>query len=629
MKNDIDWKIYNSQIILKVESGELVDSLQVSKKIIPYSTPEYTFTNGSTYDLSYEEKIFLPESVDQTQGQIDISLGSSILTNLLDSIENIASMPSNNFYGTIVSLNKAAALKGIYEKSNRLDEFEKIEVIDYNWNSHLLSKIVFTRINDFSKYQYRDWWMMYNSDCVPRNYRDTCSSFSLTWDFLSMVNLLKKNWYAIDEKIVSKALSYYKNELEKAIKENEQRGYKYRKIDPFFKIIWYDNDFLAKYLLTDRFINTDYKFNNVSKLKIILLLQELSKEPNLIKSLINEVKNKTLIEARWAFVPSDDYWSNNLESTTLALKVFINNNEGEKLLVENLARWILAQKNEEGDFGSSYYTVWVLDIITDYIDYTKELENVSFNAKWYLNYTEVINADFNDKNKFELSEQSYKLSDYIKFGEENSLWFEKKWTGKLYYDVWLRYFLPIEQIESRDEWIIITRDYYKYDDYTSAYKKECINPIWFGDFYGSYWYINYCENKKVKNINPQKSWVKWDLLVWEIEIIVPSERNNVIINNFIPAWAELVNSNLDTTSNEVKNITNQDNSNWRSWFTHSEIKDDKLVLFAEKLYKWSYKYTYIIKLNHSWIYHHRPAVVEELKKPEIFWRTSWEYFEIK
>lgn len=630
MKNDIDWKSYFSDITLKVVSWKLQDSLKVSKKIIPYSTPEYTFTNGSTYGLSYEEKINLPNYVDKTQWQIDISYWATILTSLLDNVENLAAMPFDNFYTTVSALKKWAILKWLYEKAWRLEDFKQITVIDYNWVSHKLVDIIDMRIDDLKNYQYRDWWMMTYDDCIPNWWRRTCSNFWLTWDFLNMAKLLKNNWYVFDAWIAEKALKYYEKELEKRIKESENNWWKYRNINPFFEIIWYDPEFIKKYLLTDRYTDSkDYTFDNISKLKIILLLQEVDKENKLIWDYLQELKNKTIIEARWTLLPANNYRWNNIVSTSLALRVFINSKESEKLIIENFARWLLAQKRENWEFGSSYDSSEVLKAITEYITYTKELDNVDFEAKWYLNYKEVTSEIFSDKNKFTLKQESFNLKDYIKFGVDNSLGFEKIGDWKLYYDVWLRYFLPIEKIDARDEWLIVTRNYYDYLEYNEAFKEECINPYWYWYSYRSYDSYNYCSKVKVKNIDSVLEWNKWDMLVWEIEIIVPSERNNVIINNFIPAGAEILNTNLDTTSSEVKNISWNTNNNWYSWFSHTEIKNDRVLLFAEHLYKWSYKYTYVIKLNHKWKYHNRPAVAEELKKPEIWGRSKWEFFTIK
>jgi len=304
------------------------------------------------------------------------------------------------------------------------------------------------------------------------------------------------------------------------------------------------------------------------------------------------------------------------------------------MVIENMIKWLIYQKNNSGDFGNNYTNSEVLKSFIKYIKYSPELKWVDFQAKWYLNSKEIISNKFDDSNKFSIINKNFKLKDYLKFWEDNSIWFEKTWSWKLYYDLWLRYFLPIEEIKARDEWIIIKRDYYNYRDYKDAFKKECIRPMWFGLWVYNRWYSkmwfpwNYCRNIQIKDIKSTKSWKKWDLLVGQVNIIVPSERNNVMANIFIPSGAHIVNINLDTTSSDIKDISWQSNSSYSN-FSHIETRDDKVVLFANKLYAWTYKYTYVIKLDNIWKYHNRPAVVEEMKKPEIWGRTKGEWFEVR
>jgi len=298
-----------------------------------------------------------------------------------------------------------------------------------------------------------------------------------------------------------------------------------------------------------------------------------------------------------------------------------------------MIRWLVYQKNESGDFGSSYNTTEVLKSIIEYIKYSWELKWVKFDAKWYLNSKEIISSSFDKASIFSTVNNSFKLKDYIKFWEDNSIWFEKTGTWKLYYDLWLKYFLPIEEIKARSEGVIIKRDYYNYSEYKKAFKKECIRPMWFGAWVYRGWYSKvwfpggYCRNIQIKDIKSTSTWKKWELLVGEVQIIVPSERKNVIANVFIPAGAHIVNVNLDTTSSDIKDISLNSNS-WYSGFSHIETRDDKLVLFSNKLQAWTYKYSYVLKLDNSWKYHNRPARVRELKKPEIWGRTKGEWFEI-
>lgn len=629
MSSDIDWNNYFSNLVMKVSSSNLQDSVELKRKIIPYSTPEYTFTNWSTYDLSYEEKIFLPNYIDKTQWKLDVSIWATILTNLLDNTDNSLVMPRDNLYSILNSLNKWLWLKLLYQKSNRLDDFSKIKVIDIAWKEHSIDDMMNIFLKDLSKYQNTDWWMMSYEDCLSGYWRGSCSDFSLTWDFLKLANWLNSNWYKIDKSITDKALSYYKKDLDLQIKDYEERNSKnYTNIDPFYDIIWYDKDYISKYVLSDRF--SDFSsFDNLSKLKLILTLQYIDPQNNNLRSYINAMRNSTIIEARWTFVPASGYYNfNNTLSSALALRVFINSLEDQSLIVENIARWLLAQKNDDWYFSYYNTSIEVIKSFLDYMDYTKELENVDFDARGYLNSKEIISNSFDDKNKFSIKTWEYPIKDYINFWIDNSLWFEKTWSWKLYYDLWLRYFLPIDKIEPRDEGIVISREYYSYNDYKDAYVNDCFNPYWwaYDDYYGGF-SSYYCKKTKVKNIDPINSWNRWDLVVWELEISLPQVRNNLIVESYIPSWAELLNINLDTTIDEVKDLTGWDSYYWG--FKNIEFRDDKLVLYADRLYKWTYKYTYVLKLNNSWVYHNRPAVASEIKKPEIWGRTKWDYFTIK
>lgn len=621
--NDIKWEEYKTSIKIIAKSWDLIDAIEVKKDIIPYSTPEYTFSNWSTYNLSYEDVIFLPENIDKDLGELDVSIWWTILTNLLDSIENLVSMPMDNFYSTISSLRTASVLKWLYDKAWEIEKYNELTVIDYLWVEHKLDSVVKDRIIDFKNYQNTDWWMMYYDDCIDNSYKN-CSNLNLTWEFLNTALKLKNNWYIINQDVVNKALNYYKIKLEETIKNYELQWYTYRDITPFYTILGYDSIFIKKYIITERFINSLEK-SNIEKLQLIKILQTIDSSNTKINEYIKDIKNSIIIEARWSLVPSNNYSKNNSLSTALALDIFINDWETEKLIIENLVRWLVYQKNENWTFDNRYNSSIIIESITKYITYTKELDDMNFEAKWYLNSKEIINSIFNNENKFDITKKSLNIKDYINLWIDNSIWFEKTWSWKLYYDLWLRYYLPIENINPSDEWIIINRNYYNFDDYKNAFKQECYTP-YIDYYYGSF---SNCYNKKIKNIIPVNWWSKWDYLVWEIELIIPHERNNVIINNFIPSWTELININLNTTSNELKALTWQENNTWWWWYDHIENQTDKIVLYADKLYKWTYKYTYVIKLNHKWIFHHRPAVAEEIKKPEIWWRTKWEFFEIK
>lgn len=636
MSSHIDWNSYNTEIVMKVQAWSKLDAIKTTRNIIPYSTPEYTFTNWSTQDISYEEKIELPSNLDQSQWKLDISLWSSILTNLTDSIENIADVPYWSFYGMINSVQKWAILKSLYDSIKESDSFFKIKLQDYNGDMIELDSMIKEAIVRFKNFQQDDGWFSYSDDCYPTYWIKTCSDFNLTAEYLFTAKKLNNAGYITDKSMTSKALTYYKTELSKAINDAKIRWDIYDNIYPFFVLANYDEVWFIKQNLLSDYNNLD----NLDKLRLIFVLKKIWWDSTRIAQLMQEIKNSTIIEARWTLIPGNEnyrYWSDNLQATALWLKVFIMSWETEKLFVENFARWLVAMKNTDWSFGNYNDSSTVLEALIEYINYTWEFKDINFVWKSYLNWVVVLSGSFGMNNKFSLLEKSFGFNDNLKFwiGNPNSLGFEKDWIWRLYYDIGLRYFLPIEEIGPRDEWIIVNRNYYKYDEYM-AQRKECpivyypyiIDYAYNWVYWESYW-PQTCLSTDTTDLQYVNWGQRWDMLVWEIEIIVPHERNNVIVNDFIPAWAEIVNTNLDTTSSEVKDISWQSNNSrlWR-WYDHIEIKNDRLVLYADRLPKWTYKYTYVLKLNHIGKYHHRPAVAEEMKKPEIWGRTGWGYFVI-
>jgi uncharacterized protein YfaS (alpha-2-macroglobulin family) len=122
----------------------------------------------------------------------------------------------------------------------------------------------------------------------------------------------------------------------------------------------------------------------------------------------------------------------------------------------------------------------------------------------------------------------------------------------------------------------------------------------------------------------------------------------LIVEDFIPAGATLLNTNFNTTSDEVKEVTwggydspsssyddvsysKRSPNYWyyRSGWTQTEQRNDRVYLYAEHLSPWTYTYTYVLKAEHKWTFALRPAHAELLDKWEIWGRSNGVEFEIK
>jgi hypothetical protein len=289
------------------------------------------------------------------------------------------------------------------------------------------------------------------------------------------------------------------------------------------------------------------------------------------------------------------------------------------LLRENSVRYMLWV-----GLNNSWDQTDILQAISHYLDSQIDLKNTSFSAKAYLNSQPIMEGIFNAKNMFETITKSFALSENA-WQKTNSLWFEKSGTGNLFYDIWVRYFLPTSKLLSRDEWIIVTRNIYDYDDYKASFQEKCMNYPWM------YAYDReYCYKEKVKEpVNISESQV-WKFLVWEVEIILTTPRKNIVVQDFIPSGTSLVNSIFETTSDEFSSEIWADKIGYYWYdFDKTELYDDKVYLYADYLPAGTYRFRYVLQTEFEWKFSHKPAVAELLDTPEIWGRSEWKIFEIK
>jgi alpha-2-macroglobulin len=108
-----------------------------------------------------------------------------------------------------------------------------------------------------------------------------------------------------------------------------------------------------------------------------------------------------------------------------------------------------------------------------------------------------------------------------------------------------------------------------------------------------------------------------------------------MVEDPLPAGMEAVDTSLKTTSqigqNPALNRTDKysyfDGWGWW-WFTHSELRDEKVALFATNLPAGTYEYTYQIRAGVDGTFNVLPAHAEEMYFPEVFGRSDGSQFVI-
>jgi uncharacterized protein YfaS (alpha-2-macroglobulin family) len=179
----------------------------------------------------------------------------------------------------------------------------------------------------------------------------------------------------------------------------------------------------------------------------------------------------------------------------------------------------------------------------------------------------------------------------------------------------LQAFFPVEDVKSLTRGISVSRQYFSADD-------PCFEPLE--------------EDEEPIPCTPVTSAKVGDVLQVRLTIVAPNDLYYVKVEDPFPAGMEAVDTTLKTTSqiNEAPNLNNTSRyspyEGWGWWwFSRTELRDEKAVLFSSYLPRGTYEYTYQIRAGLSGAYKVLPSHVEEMYFPEVFGRGDGALFTIE
>jgi uncharacterized protein YfaS (alpha-2-macroglobulin family) len=185
--------------------------------------------------------------------------------------------------------------------------------------------------------------------------------------------------------------------------------------------------------------------------------------------------------------------------------------------------------------------------------------------------------------------------------------------GVMYYTAHLRVFQPVEDLQPvEDRGIIVQRRY------TLASCAEADR--------------NKCPEVKTAKLG--------DVIRVDLTIIAPHDLYYLVVEDPLPAGAEAIDTGLATTSLLAQGPNLQptpllDQKGemiypyywwWWHWYNRSELRDEKVALFASYLPKGTYEYTYQIRAGLDGTYNVLPALAQQMYFPEVFGRSDGEQF---
>jgi uncharacterized protein YfaS (alpha-2-macroglobulin family) len=330
-----------------------------------------------------------------------------------------------------------------------------------------------------------------------------------------------------------------------------------------------------------------------------------------LKTLLSDLNNAAILSATGAHWEEDEYdwWSMNTDtrSTAIVLAAMVRL-DPKNQLNPNIVRWLMVAR-KDGIWETTQESAWALMALTDWMDYTKELQADYDYAAW-LNNKEQAAGHIGQADVDKPVVLKVAVADLLKDAGNRLTIGRGAGGGRLYYTAHLRAFLPVEEIKALDRGVIVRRRY------TLA---SCT------------------DGPKCPEVKEAKL---GDVIRVELSIVAPHDLYYVAVEDPLPAGAEAIDTGLATSSqlDQTPGIEGTPPGpmpidggvagearidpywGWWNWYSRSELRDEKVALFADYLPQGSYLYSYTMRATLPGDFHVIPTTAGEMYFPEVYGR---------
>jgi uncharacterized protein YfaS (alpha-2-macroglobulin family) len=346
--------------------------------------------------------------------------------------------------------------------------------------------------------------------------------------------------------------------------------------------------------LNELFDNRD-KLSHYGRAYLALSLWLNDPSDTRIATLMSDLNSAAILSATGAHWEESYYdrWAMNTDtrSTAIVLDALARiqaPGQASGALAPNVVRWLMVAR--KGDhWETTQEAAWALIALTDWMKATGELKG-NYDYAVFLNDRDVTSGQVNSRNIRESIKLHAAVADLLK--ESNRLMIERGiGPGHLYYTAHLRVFLPVEEVEAVSRGIIVDRRYSL---------------------------VSCADGPQCPDVREAKL---GDVIRVDLTVVAPNDLYYVILEDPLPAGGEAIDTGLATTSllDESPTFAHQA---WWHWYTRSELRDEKVVLFADYVPKGAYEYSYTFRATLPGDYHVLPTVAREFYFPEVFGRSD-------
>lgn len=379
----------------------------------------------------------------------------------------------------------------------------------------------------------------------------------------------KKEGFLEDEEILEKTINYLKNISGKTFLKGEEKN-RNESLALAAKV-------LSEYGEKPDAILTRLS-SNLGYLPTITLFHlwdasVMSYKSELSKKIESVLKNRLVLSGDEAFFRERYenekyyyYWYSSDITAAVGLKSFISNSKDDNI-VKRLARFLINKERETNYYRyNTHRNAYVYEALAAYAEKIARNEQETVVAI-KINGNKICNLPLNKTTRWE-AKKIVTMKELLKYAKDDyKIEFESSDNSQISFCVRFKWY-PLSILQGKEEkGFKIER---KYFDLVTKEEK--------------------------------KTFKTGDLIEVQLEITPTENAANVAVIDNLPAGFEVLDSAFATTAKKLSDISNANEryENTKEYyyygrFNHIEKHDDKVLLFANYLYKGSIKFTYVVR----------------------------------
>jgi hypothetical protein len=296
--------------------------------------------------------------------------------------------------------------------------------------------------------------------------------------------------------------------------------------------------------------------------------------------------------------------SSDTRSTALALQALVRS-DPDNFLIPNAVRHLMSLR-EGGHWRTTQETALTLMALAEYLAASGELE-ADYTYQAILDGETLREGSVGRDNLDEAVQIVVALTE-LQLDAPSRLTLQREGEGgqsgegRLYYTLRARYAQEASGVQPLDRGIAVQREYIAVDPVT-------LEPTG----------------------RPPGEVAVGDVVQVRLRLDVPASTPYLVIEDMLPAGLEGLDTSLNTVTaaaqdaelTEVEEDAEaRQRQRWWRHITHTEMRDNRVALFATRLPGGSYEYTYLARATTPGTFQTLPATAYQMYEPEVFGRSA-------